>query len=149
MSLHVHTIRPARGAKHAHKNLGRGNASGHGTTATRGGKGQTARSGGSQGTRRRGFKFQLQSTPKLRGFKSLNGKPVEVYLSDLENTFQNGETVNLASLKEKKLISAQAKAAKILSTGDIAKKLVVEGIASTAGAAAKIKAAGGEVHPVK
>ena len=145
MSLHVHTIHPAKGAKHVRKTLGRGNASGHGTFSTRGGKGQTARSGGSQGTRRRGFKFQLQSTPKLRGFTSLNGKPAEVYLSDLEKMFQDGETVNLASLKAKKLVSARSKAAKILSTGDIAKKLILEGVASTAGATAKIKAAGGEI----
>ena len=145
MSLHVHTIRPAKGSKKAKKILGRGNASGHGTTATRGGKGQTARSGGSQGTRRRGFKRLLQSTPKLRGFNSLNEKPAEVYLSDLENKFQDGEVVTLASLKEKHLVSARAKAAKILSTGDITKKLVIEGVASTAGAAEKIKAAGGEI----
>lgn len=145
MTLHVHTIQPAKGSKKAKKILGRGNASGHGTTATRGGKGQTARSGGSQGTRRRGFKFQLQSTPKLRGFTSLNTKPAEVYLSDLEQTFQVGEVVNLSSLKEKNLVSARAKTAKILSTGEITKKLVVEGISCTASAAEKIKAVGGEI----
>ena len=145
MSIHVHTIQPAKGSKHVRKTLGRGNASGHGTFSTRGGKGQTARSGGSQGTRRRGFKFQLQSTPKLRGFTSLKDKPAEVYLSDLDKSFQDSEIVNLASLKEKKLVSSRAKAAKILSTGDITKKLVVEGVASTAGAALKIKAVGGEI----
>ncbi len=145
MSLHVHTIQPAKGSKRGRKVLGRGNASGHGAYSTRGGKGQTARSGGSRGTARLGFKFQLQSTPKLRGFTSLNTKPTEVYLSDLEKSFQDGENVTVASLKEKKLISANSKAAKILSTGDIAKKLLVEGVACTAGAAAKIKAAGGEV----
>lgn len=125
--------------------MGRGNASGHGTSSTRGGKGQTARSGGSRGTARRGFKFQLQSTPKLRGFTSLANRPAEVYLSDLEKTFQNGDTVNLASLKEKKLVSVNTLSAKILSTGDIAKKLVVEGLKLTASAAEKIKAAGGEI----
>jgi len=145
MSLHVHTIHPAKGAKRGRKVLGRGNASGHGAYSTRGGKGQTARSGGSRGTARRGFKFQLQSTPKLRGFTSLNAKPAEVYLSDLEKSFQDGETVNQASLREKKLVSARSKDVKILSTGDITKKLVVEGVACTAGAAAKIKAAGGEI----
>ena len=145
MSLHVHTIQPAKGAKRGRKILGRGNASGHGAYSTRGGKGQTARSGGSRGTQRRGFKFQLQSTPKLRGFTSLNTKPAEVYLSDLEKSFKDGETVNMVSLKEKKLISVNSKAAKILSTGEITKKLVVEGVAGTAGAVAKIKAAGGEV----
>lgn len=145
MSLHVHTIKPAKGSKRGRKVLGRGNASGHDAFSTRGGKGQTARSGGSRGTQRRGFKFQLQSTPKLRGFTSPNIKPAEVYLSDLEKGFKEGETVTLASLKEKKLVSARSKAAKILSTGDIAKKLVVEGIACTASAAEKIKAVGGEI----
>lgn len=145
MALHVHTIHPAKGAKRGRKILGRGNASGHGAYSTRGGKGQTARSGGSRGTQRRGFKFQLQSTPKLRGFTSLNTKPKEVYLSDLEKSFQDGEVVNLFSLKEKKLVSVNSKAAKILSTGDITKKLVVEGVACTANATVKIKAVGGEV----
>lgn len=145
MSLHVHTIQPAKGSKRGRKILGRGNASGHGAYSTRGGKGQTARSGGSRGTARLGFKFQLQSTPKLRGFTSLNDRPAEVYLSDLEKSFQNDETVNLASLKEKNLISVNAKSAKILSTGDVTKKLVVEGLKLTAPAAEKIKAAGGEI----
>ncbi len=144
MTLHVHTIKPAKGSKHTRKVVGRGNASGHGTFSTRGGKGQTARSGVS-GTARMGFKRQLQATPKLRGFTSLNEKPTEVYLSDLEKMFQDGEIVTLASLKEKKLVSGRSKAAKILSTGDIVKKLVVEGIKCTAGAATKIKAAGGEI----
>ncbi len=145
MSLHVHTIQPAKGSKRGRKVLGRGNASGHGAYSTRGGKGQTARSGGSRGTQRRGFKFQLQSTPKLRGFTSLKTKPTEVYLSDLEKAFQDGENVTLVALKEKKLISVNSKAAKILSTGDITKKLVVEGVACTVSAAAKIKAVGGEI----
>ncbi len=145
MSLHVHTIQPAKGSKRGRKVLGRGNASGHGAFSTRGGKGQTARSGGSRGTQRRGFKFQLQSTPKLRGFTSLKVKPAEVYLSDLEKSFQEGEIVTLASLIEKKLVSTRSKAAKILSTGDITKKLVVDGIACTVSAATKIKAVGGEV----
>lgn len=145
MSLHIHTIRPAKGSKFAPKVVGRGSASGLGTTAGRGGKGQTARSGGSAGTVRRGFKFQLQSTPKLRGFVSLQNKPAEVYLSDLENKFKDGDLVNLASLKEKDLINEVTKSAKVLSTGELTKKLVLEGIVCTAGAAAKIKAVGGEI----
>lgn len=145
MSLHVHTIQPSRGARRGRKILGRGNASGHGTSSTRGGKGQTARSGGSRGTQRRGFKFQLQSTPKLRGFTSLNDRPAEIYLSDLEKNFQADDVVSLASLKEKGLISVNAKSAKILSTGNITKKLTVAGLKLTADAAKKIKAAGGEI----
>jgi large subunit ribosomal protein L15 len=145
MSLHIHTIGPAKGSKFAPKVVGRGSASGLGTTAGRGGKGQTARSGGSSGMVRRGFKFQLQSTPKLRGFTSLQTKPSEIYLSDLENKFNNGDVVNLTSLKEKNLVNSYTKTAKILSTGEITKKLTLEGVACTKGAAEKIKAAGGEV----
>jgi large subunit ribosomal protein L15 len=145
MSLHIHTIGPSKGARSAKKLLGRGSASGRGTTAGRGGKGQTARSGGSHGTVRRGFKFQLQSTPKLRGFNSFRNKPAEVYLSDLENKFAAGELVNIASLKEKDLINTQVKTAKVLSTGEITKKLVLEGILLTKAAAEKIKAVGGEI----
>lgn len=145
MSLYIHTIGPAKGAKSAKKLVGRGNASGHGTTAGRGGKGQTARSGGSAGTVRRGFKFQLQSTPKLRGFNSLNTKPSEIYLSDLENKFKDGETVSMTTLKEKNLVNDFAKTAKVLSTGEITKKLTLDGLLCTKGAAEKIKAAGGEV----
>ena len=125
--------------------MGRGNASGHGTSSTRGGKGQTARSGGSKGLWKKAFKQQLQQTPKLRGFKGLQTKPSEVYLTDLETHFSAGDMVDLKALQEKHLVSVNAKKAKIVSTGDIKKKLIVSGIACTKGAAAKIQAAGGEV----
>ena len=64
--LSPHTLKPAHGSKRKKKNIGRGNASGHGTSSTRGGKGQTARSGGSRGLKRLGFKTQLTQTKKLR-----------------------------------------------------------------------------------
>ncbi len=143
--LHEHTIRPARGAKHSPKRVGRGNASGHGTSSTRGGKGQTARSGGSRGLQLKGFRTQLLATPKLRGFKSGIQKPAEVELFKLEKHFSSGDTVTLALLKEKNIISATAKAAKVLNTGTLTKKLILEGVTGTAGALEKVKAAGGEV----
>lgn len=145
MQLQVHTLKPANGTKHAVKRVGRGNASGHGTTACRGGKGQTARSGGSRGIQRRSFKFVMQSTPKLRGFRSLNTKPAEVYLSDLEAKFKDGETVDLNTLREKKLIGLNVMAAKILNKGELKKKLVVSGVKYTKVAGEKIINAGGEI----
>ena len=104
MKLQVHTLKSAYGSRHSTKKRGRGNASGHGNYSGHGGKGQTARSGGSRGLRLKALKRLMQSTPKLRGFKSLNTKPAEVYLSDLEKHFDAGATVNLAALKEKKII---------------------------------------------
>lgn len=145
MRLQAHTLKPARGAKHRVKRIGRGNASGHGTYSTRGGKGQTARSGGSRGLQLKAFKQLLQSTPKLRGFHSLAEKPTEVYLSQLDKKFEAGETVDLASLREKKIIGINAKSAKILLKGELTKKLTIVGIKTTKTAAERIKALGGEV----
>jgi large subunit ribosomal protein L15 len=140
--LQSHTLKPSPGAKHRPKRIGRGNASGHGTSATRGGKGQTARSGGSRGLKRLGFKNILMATPKLRGFKSLNQKPAEVYLADLEKHFAAGETVDLAALKSKHVIPATAKAAKVLTSGELTKKLIISGIPCTKSALEKIKSLG-------
>ena len=143
--LRINILKPAPGSKHRTKRIGRGNASGHGTYSTRGGKGQTARSGGSRGLKMKGFKRLLMSTKKLRGFSSLQKKASEVYLSELDKNFNAGETVNLQSLQEKHLISINAKSAKIVSTGELTKKLVISGIACTKGAVEKIQAMGGEI----
>ncbi len=143
--LQAHTLRGAKGSRHRSKTVGRGDASGHGKSSGRGGKGQTARSGGSRGLARKGFKSLLQSAPKLRGFTSLKTKPTEIYLSDLEKQFGTGEEVNLVSLKEKKLIKSTDKAAKILNSGELTKKLIITGVLLTVGAAQKVKAVGGEI----
>jgi large subunit ribosomal protein L15 len=143
--LQPHTISSSKGSRHAPKRVGRGNASGHGTSATRGGKGQTARSGGSRGLNRLGFKHILQATPKLRGFKSIHTKPQEVSLDKLEKHYNAGETVSLETLKEKGLVHEAARAAKILNTGALTKKLTISGVLYTKGAGDKLKAVGGEV----
>jgi len=145
MKLTLHTIKPAKGAKKSKKRVGRGNASGHGTYSTRGGKGQTARSGGSQGLRFKAFKRLMQSTPKLRGFKSLNEKPSEISLAVLEKNFLDGEIVNVKNLKEKKLIGPNVKRVKILVKGAISKKLVIENIACTKSAKKMIEKSGGQI----
>lgn len=146
--LQVHTIKAATGSRHRLKRIGRGNASGHGTSSTRGGKGQTARSGGRRGLALKGFRRLMQSAPKLRGFKSLTEKPVAIYLFDLERNFQKGETVDVKALQEKHLLSANVKTAKVVLKGEITKSLIVV-IPCTKGAAEKITAVGGEVKSKK
>ncbi len=143
--LSIHTLKPARRSKHAKKRVGRGNASGHGTTATKGGKGQTARAGGARGNQARSFKRLLQSTPKLRGFTSFRAKPAEVYLTDLEQKFASGDTVTVDVLHAKNLIPTNAKSAKVLNSGELKKKLIFSGILFTKSAAEKVIAAGGEI----
>jgi large subunit ribosomal protein L15 len=143
--LQPHTLKPAYGSKRKKKNIGRGNASGHGTSSTRGGKGQTARSGGSRGLKRLGFKPQLQSAKKLGGFRSIHAKPAEIYLSDLEKHFNVGDLVTIETLKEKNLIGASVKTAKVLNSGELKKKLTFQGITATKSAVEKIKTVGGEL----
>lgn len=143
--LAVHKLKASKGSRHKPKKVGRGNASGHGNYSGHGGKGQTARSGGGAGLRLKGFKRLLQSAPKLRGFKSIAKKPTEVYLNDLEEKFENGAVVNLASLKEKNLVSDNAKSAKLVGGGQLTKKLILEGIKTTASAKAMVEKAQGEV----
>ncbi|MDO8626240.1 MAG: 50S ribosomal protein L15 [Candidatus Magasanikbacteria bacterium] len=143
--LQAHTLKPKHGSKHRAKVVGRGNASGHGTMSTRGGKGQTARSGGSAGLRTKAFKQMMQSVPKLRGFHTQFVKPSEVYLSDLDKHFASGDIVTLATLKAKNIINNTAKQAKVVQTGELKKNLTIQGLLATPGAAAKIKAAGGEL----
>lgn len=145
MKLAIHKLKAAKGSRHAAKKRGRGNASGHGNYSGHGGKGQTARSGGSRGLKLKGFKRLMQSAPKLRGFTSIAKKPVEVYLNDLEKIFSAGELVNLQTLKEKNLLSGTVKSAKVVGGGELKKKLIVEGLKTTASAKAAIEKVGGEV----
>ena len=145
MQLTAHELKPSKGAKHAPKRVGRGNASGHGNYSTRGGKGQTARSGGSHRLAQKAFRRLMQSTPKLRGFKSHRPQVGEVYLSALEKNFAEGETVTFAALKEKKMVRLGDKKAKIVVNGKLSKKLSLSGVACTKAAKAAIEKAGGEV----
>ncbi|MFH1789596.1 MAG: 50S ribosomal protein L15 [bacterium] len=145
MPLRPNTIKCAKGAKKSKRRKGRGNASGRGNYSGRGLKGQKSRSGGKSGLKLKGFKPTLQSTPKLRGFKSLNTKPVELSLTVLERNFNDGDTVDLKVLIEKKLIKKGTKSAKVLGNGELKKKLTVIKILCTGKATEAIKSAGGEV----
>ena len=68
-----------------------------------------------------------------------------ISVAELDRVFADGETVSAETLKAKGLIKGQVEA-KILSDGEISKKLAVEGVKISAAAAEKIKAAGGEVR---
>ena len=145
MKLNIHTLKPARGAHKKGKVIGRGNASGHGTSATRGGKGQTARTGGAHSLRQKAFRRLMQSTPKLRGFKTLESKPKTVTFEVLDKKFNAGEKVTVASLIEKNIIGENIRNVKIVNSGNLTKKLSFEGIKFTAKSAELVKELGGEI----
>ncbi|MAG28702.1 50S ribosomal protein L15 [bacterium] len=109
------------------KRVGRGNASGKGTYATRGLKGQRSRSGGRQGiAKRAAFQQLLIRTPKLRGFKRASAAIAIINLSVLDENFKDGDVVTSSVLIKKGLISKTKGGVKVLSNGTITKKLTVK-----------------------
>ncbi|MDP3985629.1 MAG: 50S ribosomal protein L15 [bacterium] len=146
MALTQHTLKPAKGAKHRRKRVGRGNASGHGTYSTRGQKGQRARSGGRKGLKRMGMRRLLMSIPKVRGFKSLESRPTGINVGDLNSVVKPGEKITRQRLVALGLVDPTEKKIKILGDGNITKAITLEGIPSSATAREKIIAAGGSIE---
>lgn len=124
------------------KRVGRGISAGGGKTAGRGTKGQGARTGSKKKPGFAGGANPLmQQLPKLGGFKS-HRTPVEnVNLNQL-NTLKAG-TVTAETLAEAGLISNAYVSVKVLSTGELGKKLTVKLPAASANAIAAIESAGG------
>lgn len=147
--LQQHTLHPHPGATRKRKRLGRGNSSGHGTTAGRGTKGQGSRTG--RGKIRPWFEGGqtplAQKMPKKKGFRR-HQKVVSfaVNLAKL-NTLDNGTVVTVESLIAQKIIGPKVTEVKILSEGELTKKLVVK-VSCSAAAKTKIEAAGGKVETV-
>jgi large subunit ribosomal protein L15 len=120
--------------------------SGLGKTCGRGHKGQKSRAGGFHKVGFEGGQMPLQRRLPKHGFKSVFGyKTVEVRLSDLSKIAEDEGTVDLLILKHYGIIPLFAERAKIILSGSITRKIVLQGVSVTAGARAAIKAAGGQI----
>ncbi len=142
--MELNSIKPAAGAKHAKRRVGRGIGSGLGKTAGRGHKGQKSRSGGYHKVGFEGGQMPLQRRLPKRGFKSQSLKyNAEVTLRALD---QLGlAEVDVAALKQAGLVSAMAKVVKVIKCGELTKSVKLTGVVASAGAKAAIEAAGGAV----
>ncbi|MGJ7604609.1 50S ribosomal protein L15 [Variovorax sp. LT1R20] len=142
--MELNGIKPAAGAKHAKRRVGRGIGSGIGKTAGRGHKGQKSRAGGFHKVGFEGGQMPLQRRLPKRGFKShLLKFNAEVTLAALE---QLGlAEVDVLALKQAGLVGQLAKVVKIVKTGELTKAVKLTGVGATAGAKAAIEAAGGSV----
>ncbi len=146
--MQLNDLRPAEGSKKNRKRIGRGNSSGHGTTAGRGTKRQLSRAGGGKGAGFEGGQQPLaMRLPKLPGFT--NHSRVEyapVNVSRLEEVFEAGETVDTESLVAKGVIKHAFIPVKVLGDGELTKALTVKVDKVSASAKVKIEAAGGKVE---
>ena len=142
--MQLNSIKPATGAKHAKRRVGRGIGSGLGTTAGRGHKGQKSRAGGFHKVGFEGGQMPLQRRLPKRGFKSALLKfNAEVTLHELQTL--GADEVDLLTLKQAGLVGELVKNVKVIKSGELSKKVMLKGIGATAGAKAAIEAAGGSL----
>lgn len=144
---------PAPGSRKRVKRVGRGPASGHGKTSTKGHKGQKARSGGGKAGGFEGGQMPLYRRLPKRGFLPYGGKTeyAIVNLSAL-GEFPAGSVVDPDALVEAGLIKRSGRSrVKVLGEGDVVHALTVRAHAASEAARAKIEAKGGrvEVLPAK
>jgi large subunit ribosomal protein L15 len=142
--MQLNTIKPAEGAKKEARRVGRGIGSGFGKTAGRGHKGQKSRTGGFHKVGFEGGQMPLQRRLPKRGFKSMT-KADTARIRTSELLELDAKVIDLLALKAAKLVSGTVKAAKVYLSGELNKKVTVQGLLLTKGARAAIEAAGGKV----
>ena len=142
--MELNNIKPAEGAKHAKRRVGRGIGSGLGKTAGRGHKGQKSRSGGFHKVGFEGGQMPLQRRLPKRGFKSMaTPYKAEVRLGDLQSL--PVDDIDILALKQAGLVGELARVVRVILSGEISKKVTLKGLIATKGAKAAIEAAGGSV----
>jgi large subunit ribosomal protein L15 len=142
--MRLNSIKPAIGAKHPKRRVGRGIGCGLGKTAGRGHKGQKSRTGGFHKVGFEGGQMPLQRRLPKRGFVSLAKKSAEVRLSDLSKI--PGDAIDILMLKNAGIVPDNAGGAKVILSGKIERAVKLQGIAATKGARAAIEAVGGSIE---
>ncbi|ASR91197.1 50S ribosomal protein L15 [Providencia rettgeri] len=143
--LQLNNLKPAAGAKHAARRVGRGVGSGLGKTGGRGHKGQKSRSGGFHKVGFEGGQMPLQRRLPKRGFTTLDDHLyAEVRLSELQK--MDAEVIDVQALKQAGVVGQMVRYAKVIKSGELSRKVALKGINATAGARAVIEAAGGSLE---
>ena len=134
------------GATKAKTIVGRG-ASSKGRACGRGHDGQNSRTGGGPRIGFEGGQMPLYRRVARRGFSNYPFKLENqaVSLTTIDAVFEDGAIVSDATLREAGVIKGKETVAKILATGEITKKVTVEGLKLSKAAQEKIEAAGGSV----
>lgn len=146
--MKLHELSPVAGSTKERKRIGRGAGSGQGKTAGKGHKGQKARSGGNVRPGFEGGQMPLARRVPKRGFNNIFAKNiVTISVRDL-NKFEDGAVVDTKALLDAGIISKAQDGVKVLSNGEITKKLIVQLAAFSASAKEKIENAGGKAEVV-
>ena len=146
--MELSNLQPAEGSKHSDNfRRGRGHGSGNGKTAGKGSKGQKARSGAPRPGFEGGQMPLYRRIPK-RGFTNRNSKIIVGINIDALEAFDNGSTISVETLIEKRIVKNPRDGVKILGNGELTKQLTVRANAFSASAKEKIEALGGTVEVI-
>jgi large subunit ribosomal protein L15 len=147
--MELSNLKPKKGARHAKKRVGRGPGSGHGKTSGRGEKGQKSRSGYSGKRGFEGGQMPLHRRLPKRGFTNIFKTDYAVVnVSDLER-FDNGASVDEATLRQAGLVKGSHDGVKVLGDGELSKKLTVSATKFSKSAREIIEKAGGTVQEIQ
>lgn len=149
--MKLHTLKPAEGATKREKRLGRGEASGHGGTSTKGNKGGQSRAGYKSKKGHEGGQMPIQRRIPKVGFKNISRVSYKVFnLGQVETLVEKYAlaTFSMETLYINGLINRTDKV-KILGNGAISKKIDFKVNAVSEKAKAVIEAAGGSVEIIK
>ena len=149
--MKLHELRPAKGATHKEKRIGRGEASGKGGTSTKGNKGGQSRAGYKSKMAHEGGQMPIQRRVPKRGFKQYGRIEAKVFnlgqIDQLAEKYAITE-FTLENLYVNGLIN-RTDIVKILANGELKTKLTFKVNAASEKAKAAIEAAGGTLEIVK
>ncbi|HEY6900053.1 MAG TPA: 50S ribosomal protein L15 [Puia sp.] len=149
--MNLHSIKPAKGATHKEKRLGRGEASGKGGTSTKGNKGGQSRAGYQRKMAHEGGQMPIQRRIPKRGFKNPDRVAYKVFnLGQIEQLVEKYGFTEFTpdNLYVNGLIS-QTDLVKILGNGELKAKLTFKVNAVSEKAKAAIEGAGGTIEILK
>lgn len=149
--MNLHNLRPAKGAVHKEKRLGRGEGSGHGGTSTKGNKGGQSRAGYKRKRAHEGGQMPIQRRVPKRGFKNPDRIEYKVFnLGQIDQLVEKyGITeFSLENLYTNGLIN-QTDRVKVLGNGELKSKVTFKVNAISEKAKGAIESAGGTVEIVK
>jgi large subunit ribosomal protein L15 len=140
-------LKAPKGSTRVRKRVGRGQGSGWGKTAGRGGKGQKARSGNMHFGGFEGGQMPLQRRMPKFGFVNFFRREfAAINIGTLEAHFEAGASVDAAALKKAGLVKDAKDGVKILGGGELSKALSIKAHRVSASARQAIEKAGGTVE---
>jgi len=149
--MKLHELRPAQGATHKVKRIGRGDGSGHGGTSTKGTKGGQSRAGYKRKMAHEGGQMPIQRRVPKRGFK--NPGRIEFKVFNLGQVEQLAEKYGIKEFSLENLyidgLVSQTDKVKILGNGELKSKFTFKVNAASEKAKSAIEAAGGTIEIVK